>query len=157
MGIMAPGIKAPGITAGLRGEAEAMVGMVEEGGRLLVLAQRRIAGLERQLSEISDALARAAAEQEEADSRRGLQKQERPSQPIDVETDALTRDTAEQLLALVGGIVVYDAVSVEGEFADADGAQRTDTGVVAVGAASRRGSHDGMGRFSEPREVGEES
>ena len=54
------------------------------------------AGLERQLSEISDALARAAAEQEEAESRRGLQKQERPSQPIDVETDALTRDTAEQ-------------------------------------------------------------
>ncbi len=34
----------------------------------------------------------------------------------------------------VGGIVVYDAVSVEGEFADADGV--ADTGVVAVGAAS---------------------
>ena len=49
----------------------------------------------------------------------------------------------------------YDAVSVEGEFADADGV--ADTGVVAVGAASRRGSHDGMGRLSEPREVGEES
>jgi len=59
-------------------------------------AEKGVAGLERQLSEISDALARAAAEQEEADSRRGLQKQERPSQPIDVETDALTRDTAEQ-------------------------------------------------------------
>ena len=59
-------------------------------------AEKGVAGLERQLSEISDALARAAAEQEEAESRRGLQKQERPSQPIDVETDALTRDTAEQ-------------------------------------------------------------
>ena len=51
--------------------------------------------------------------------------------------------------------MVYDAVSVEGEFADADGV--ADTGVVAVGAASRRKGHIAMGRLSEPREVGEES
>ena len=40
------------------------------------------------------------------------------------------------LVALVAylKVVVYDAVTVEGEFADADGV--ADTGVVAVGAAS---------------------